>query len=236
MTGSFSLYDRLRKSLGGTSRPPAVNEIVQRKPARAEDQDNERRNEEGVGGGGIEILWLGKNRHQCSAIGSDVSDKHIDGEHQCEQTAAEPNCQQNATEELKTTHEIGVQRGRRNAEAGEELHHMGQVVELAPAGLAELPSPVQPHEQKEQRLQGIATADEERIRPPQFIRERCHDCCPNLFCRTSLGMTRARTMPAVLRPPARRNCPSSSHTPQLPKGACRRAARTEDQMPRHRVA
>ena len=58
-----------------------------------------------------------------------------------------PRMQDNAADEFQAADEPGVQGRRGDAETGEEVDDFVDVPEFAPAGLGELPSPVEADEQ-----------------------------------------------------------------------------------------
>src|SRR5579883_920069 len=127
--------------------------VVKREESRAEDQNHQRSKEKCEWIGIIKLARVMKDRSQRFAICRKVSSEHIAGQ----QKSSEPRCQaknqQHAAEEFQRCNRRGHQARSGNSQAGKKLLHVWKVVQLAPAGLHELPSPVEPHQQQKGRIQ-----------------------------------------------------------------------------------
>src|SRR5580700_10204440 len=78
------------RTAGGISRfPTSPKPIIQRKAAGAEDENEQRGEEEGVGIGSVEFAGIGEDRGEGIAGSQDVGADHVAGEQQAEHAAAE---------------------------------------------------------------------------------------------------------------------------------------------------
>lgn len=128
------------------------NEGIEGKPSRAEDKNERGSKQKRVRIGAVEFPRIAEEREERLAVGREISDKHVASEYQpCE--ARSQSCdQEHSAEELNATDKERSAAGRGNTKSCEELRNLRKVMQLAPACLHELPSPVKAHEKQKWRL------------------------------------------------------------------------------------
>ena len=110
---------------------------------------SDRRDQEGVGRGGVELVGIGEDREERLAVGGDVGHDHVDREDECGEAREQTDRERDAAEEFEAGDGERGLRGHRQAEAGEKFGDVRKMMELAPAALDELPAPVEADEEQE---------------------------------------------------------------------------------------
>ena len=100
-------------------------------------------------------------------IGRPIGDQHIACEQEADKARPKAENKQDAADELQPGAEVRVEGWEWDVEAGEEVGDLGKVVQLAPAGLRKLPTPVEPYREQKGRLQIGSQLRSERIPPNQ---------------------------------------------------------------------
>src|SRR6185437_4018924 len=136
---------------------------VERDGARAEYEDQQRSEPERVRIGSIELSRFGKDRLQRFAVGGEVGNSHVHEEWNGNQPGSEPNKEQDAAETFQQRNEPGIEYRKRNAQIGKKADRLGDVLQLAPSGLPELPSPIETHEQQQRGLQRVEDLEQTKI-------------------------------------------------------------------------
>src|SRR3984885_906659 len=131
--------------------PSASHQSVEREPARAEDKHHQGSDQERKRSSRGELVGVGEDREQGLSIRRNIGDDHVDDQGQRNEARAEPEEEKQATSELKRRDKIGVEYGRGYAKRGKEVYDLTDISQLSPAGLHELPSPIQPYGEQERR-------------------------------------------------------------------------------------
>src|SRR5258708_18540910 len=76
---------------------------------------------------------------------------------------AECKKEKEAAAEFKRRDKIGVQYGRGYAKFGKEAYDLADIAQLSPAGLHELPSPIQPYAEQERRCKARRRTNQQVI-------------------------------------------------------------------------
>src|SRR5260370_5413093 len=147
---------------GGHSRrgEPVLQQGVQADLARAEDKNDERSDQESVRSSGIEFVRDRENRLQSFAVLGHVSHDHVHRERERGNSGEQPYRQKNPAEEFQTADTHGLLSGHGQIQAGKKSRHFFKIVQLAPAALHQLPTPVKPHGQQKRRAQVVNHAKE----------------------------------------------------------------------------
>jgi hypothetical protein len=142
---------------------------IDREQSRSKDEHHERGEEERVLVRDVKLARIGEERHKGIVVGRPVGDQHAAGEQETDEARPKPKNQQDAPEELQPGAKVRVERRKRNVEAGEEIGDPADVVQLAPAGLRELPAPVEPNGEQKRGLQIGSRLRSERVPPNQEL-------------------------------------------------------------------
>ena len=163
-----------RKWVGGGIWVPAQKQGVECELARAEDENEKCGEKNGVRGCGGEFVGIGDDGKEGLAIGCDVSHQHIDREDQPDEPRKETNRQQNASDKFDGGDESCGETGSRKAEARKEESDAAEIVELAPAVLCELKTPIKSDEEQEERLEVTSGVDGRGVESANLCREGIH--------------------------------------------------------------
>src|SRR5579871_6662848 len=130
-----------------------MQERVQRDLTRAEDQNDQPRDEKDERRGAGELVGRGEEGHQRLAVGRNVGNQHVAYAQQRQQARSQAQSEENSANKLQQRDEPRIGGGSGYPETGKKLDDVRDVVQLAPAGLRKLPAPVEPHRQQKHRLQ-----------------------------------------------------------------------------------
>src|SRR5271156_4353937 len=106
---------------------------------------------------------MGNDRKQCLTTRRNVGDNHVDDQGQRNEPRAESDDKKQAASEFKRRDKVGVQYGRGYAKIGKEVYDLADISQLSPAGLHELPSPIQPYGEQERRCEARRRANQQAI-------------------------------------------------------------------------
>jgi len=121
------------------------NRGVRGDPACAKNQHNQDNHQKREGGGGNELVRIGKEGEQRFAVADNISHGQVHCKNQSCNPGGQTESERNAAKELDAGYENSHLRGHRQAESGKVLTDVGQIMELAPAALSKLPSPIEPY-------------------------------------------------------------------------------------------
>ena len=124
------------------------------------DEDEKCDEKSGVRGCGCEFVGIG-----------DDGEEGFDRESQPNGTREKTNRDENASDKFDGGNEGGGEAGSREAEARKEKRDAAEIVELAPAVLCELKTPIKSAEEQEGRLEDTSGADGRGMQPANLCRE-----------------------------------------------------------------